>query len=115
MILAPTTMLIERPDAGTATTPTARAAAGSAPTMVDLRRPARGTCIMCSSAAPQPDGCCSALCAQLAQLELLTTSRRLTDPADDARDAGDRQHLAERAGRLSSALLRWNAARDGVR
>lgn len=112
MILAPAIMLMERPVAGPVAEPAARAVAGTADRTVDLRRPARGACIVCSSAAPQPDGCCSSLCAELAEMELQTTSPQLTDRAGDA---GDRQRLAERAGRLSSALLRWHAARDGAR
>ena len=77
------------------------------------------TCLVCAGPAAQPEGCCSATCADLADLELQATSRHLqgraNDLADDAAGAERHRRLAERAGRLSSALLRWRASNDPAR
>lgn len=131
MTLAPT-LPIDRPAAGGAQrrphrSVTRRAEAGIGPVVAAGIEPEPdpeqgGNCLICSGAAAQPDGCCSAACAHLAHVELQAASRRLQARAAEAGEAGDGagggeglRALAERAGRLSSALLRWRAASEPVR
>jgi hypothetical protein len=60
-------------------------------------------CVMCFRSASQPGGCCSTTCAIEAHRELARNAHQLR-----RRRAGtDARWLAERNGRLSSALLRW--------
>ncbi len=110
MTLAPT-LPIEQSTAGGAQRPAHR----SVSHRIDAA-PTEGTCLVCSGSAPQPDGCCSPACAHLAHLELQATSRRLQDRSGGAGSESasgvDHRRLAERAGRLSSALLRWRATVD---
>jgi hypothetical protein len=64
-------------------------------------------CIVCAARTPEFDACCSLSCVQEAAREVernLAVLRRLRLP--DA-PSETRLRLAERNGRLSSALLRW--------
>jgi hypothetical protein len=64
-------------------------------------------CIVCASRTAEFDACCSLSCVQEAAREVernLAVLRRLRRP--DA-PSETRLRLAERNGRLSSALLRW--------
>jgi hypothetical protein len=68
-------------------------------------------CIVCASRTAEFDACCSLSCVQEAAREVqrnLAVLRRLRLP--DA-PSETRLRLAERNGRLSSALLRWRPAR----
>jgi hypothetical protein len=67
------------------------------------------SCVMCFRSAPQPAGCCSMVCADDANAEFAYNARVLCDLPAGARPA-TAHRLAERNGRLSSALLRWHAA-----
>jgi hypothetical protein len=64
-------------------------------------------CVVCATRTPEFDACCSVECAEEAAREVqrnLAVLRRLRLP--DA-PSETRLRLAERNGRLSSALLRW--------
>jgi hypothetical protein len=65
-------------------------------------------CVMCFRSASQPGGCCSTTCAIEAQEELDRNAHRLRS-RHAGHDAGTARWLAERNGRLSSALLRWRS------
>jgi hypothetical protein len=60
-------------------------------------------CVMCFRSASQPGGCCSTTCAMQAHRELARNAQQLRS----GRVGTDARWLAERNGRLSSALLRW--------
>jgi hypothetical protein len=63
-------------------------------------------CVVCSREASQPGGCCSASCASQAHLELDRNARTLRH-LTATREAAEARRVAERNGRLSSALMRW--------
>jgi predicted nucleic acid-binding Zn ribbon protein len=68
-------------------------------------------CVVCATRTPEFDACCSAECAEEAALEMKRNQavlRRLRLP--DA-PSETRLRLAERNGRLSSALLRWRPSK----
>jgi hypothetical protein len=60
-------------------------------------------CVMCLRSASQPGGCCSTTCAMQAHRELARNAQQLRS----GQVGTDVRSLAERNGRLSSALLRW--------
>jgi predicted nucleic acid-binding Zn ribbon protein len=64
-------------------------------------------CIMCDAPTEQADACCSLPCAQAAQRELQRNVTRLRHLARRLAPPDARRRVAERNGRLSSALLRW--------
>jgi hypothetical protein len=63
-------------------------------------------CVMCFRSAAHPGGCCSATCAGEARRELRRNTNRLQGRRL-GHDVATTRWLAERNGRLSSALLRW--------
>jgi hypothetical protein len=68
-------------------------------------------CVVCATRTPEFDACCSVECVEEAAREVqrnLAVLRRLQSP--DA-PSETRLQLAERNGRLSSALLRWRPSR----
>jgi hypothetical protein len=68
-------------------------------------------CVVCAARTPEFDACCSSDCVRAAAQELQRNKavlRRLRMP--DA-PSETRLRLAERNGRLSSALLRWRPPR----
>ena len=64
-------------------------------------------CIMCEAPTEQADACCSLACAQSAQRELQRNVTRLRQLSRRLAAPDARRRVAERNGRLSSALLRW--------
>jgi hypothetical protein len=69
-------------------------------------------CVVCATRTSEFDACCSLACVQQAAREVqrnLATLRQLRAP--DA-PSDTRLRLAERNGRLSSALLRWRPSID---
>lgn len=64
-------------------------------------------CIMCAAPTQQADACCSLPCVQAAQRELQRNVTRLRQLARRLAPPDARRRVAERNGRLSSALLRW--------
>jgi hypothetical protein len=72
-------------------------------------------CVVCSLTAAEPGGCCSPPCVTAAEGELERNLRRLAQLRSRGADGDLRRQLAERNGRLSSALLRWrpSAPADG--
>jgi hypothetical protein len=64
-------------------------------------------CVVCGGASEQPDGCCSLTCAQQAEQELRSNTARIRRANGDPAGAQLRRTIAERNGRLTSALLRW--------
>ncbi len=71
-------------------------------------------CIMCEAPTDQADACCSLRCAQAAQRELQRNVTRLRHLARRLAPPDARRQVAERNGRLSSALLRWRPERTTV-
>jgi hypothetical protein len=65
------------------------------------------SCIVCGAPTDEVDACCSLPCAQAAQLELQRNVTRLRQLARRLASPDARRSVAERNGRLSSALLRW--------
>jgi hypothetical protein len=65
------------------------------------------SCIICQAPTEQADACCSLPCAQAAQRELQRNVTRLRLLARRLAPPDARRGVAERNGRLSSALLRW--------
>jgi hypothetical protein len=68
---------------------------------------ARWVCIICEAPTDQADACCSLPCAQAAERELQRNVTRLRQLARRLASPDARRRVAERNGRLSSALLRW--------
>jgi predicted nucleic acid-binding Zn ribbon protein len=64
-------------------------------------------CLMCQAPTEQADVCCSLACVQAAQRELQRNVTRLRLLARRLAPPDARRRVAERNGRLSSALLRW--------
>ena len=63
-------------------------------------------CVVCGEHAPEVGACCSSRCAGEAQRQLRRNAARLRRLG--RRDAQElRLRLAERNGRLMSAILRW--------
>jgi hypothetical protein len=64
-------------------------------------------CLICGAEAIEVDSCCSLSCVEDAQRELRANAKRLRrlPRHPDLLDA--RHELAERNGRLTSALMRW--------
>lgn len=64
------------------------------------------TCVVCGREVADAGSCCSSRCAGEAQRQLRRNAAQLNRLA--LRDAPERRHqLAERNGRLMSAILRW--------
>lgn len=74
--------------------------------------PPAGTtsCLMCGGTTNEVDACCSLTCVRLAERELRGNARRIRHLGRQVGSADARRVLAERNGRLSSALLRWRPA-----
>jgi hypothetical protein len=72
-----------------------------------LAEPDPCSCIICDAPTDQVDACCSLPCAQAAQRELQRNVTRLRQLARRLAPPDARRRVAERNGRLSSALLRW--------
>jgi hypothetical protein len=64
-------------------------------------------CVVCGGTSEQPDGCCSLACAQQAEQELRSNTARIRRVNGDPAATQLRRTIAERNGRLTSALLRW--------
>ncbi len=64
-------------------------------------------CVVCSGPSEQPEGCCSLECAQRAERELRCNTARIRRVNGDQTAVELRRAIAERNGRLTSALLRW--------
>jgi hypothetical protein len=64
-------------------------------------------CLICGAEAVEAESCCSLSCVESAQRELRANAKRLRrlPRHPDLLDA--RHELAERNGRLTSALMRW--------
>jgi hypothetical protein len=71
---------------------------GSEPTLL---------CVVCSGPSEQPDGCCSLDCARQAEQELRCNAAKIRRVNGDPAAVDLRRTIAERNGRLTSALLRW--------
>lgn len=67
-----------------------------------------GECVTCGGAL-EVEGCCSSSCALEAHRECERNAAALRRGPIGA-DGDERRQLAERNGRLTSALLRWRAA-----
>jgi predicted nucleic acid-binding Zn ribbon protein len=65
------------------------------------------SCLMCSAPTSEADSCCSLACAEQAQRELRHNVANLRLLRLDDAASERRLRLAERNGRLSSALLRY--------
>jgi hypothetical protein len=66
-------------------------------------------CVVCAARTPEFDACCSLECVKAAAREVkrnLAVLRKLRSPDVPSET---RLRLAERNGRLSSALLRWRS------
>lgn len=75
---------------------------------------AAGTCLLCSAPTSESLACCSMHCAREAQREFRWNVELLGGLGHgDAADR-ERRRLAERNGRLSSALLRYRPVREVV-
>jgi predicted nucleic acid-binding Zn ribbon protein len=64
-------------------------------------------CVICSSPTDEVETCCSLACAQLAERELQRNVARIRRMTRHVASTEARRRVAERNGRLSSALLRW--------
>jgi hypothetical protein len=64
-------------------------------------------CVVCSGPSEQPEGCCSLDCARRAEQELWCNTARIRRANGDPGAVDLRRAIAERNGRLTSALLRW--------
>jgi hypothetical protein len=64
-------------------------------------------CVVCGGPSEQPEGCCSLTCARRAEHELRANTGRIRRVNGDPGAADLRRAIAERNGRLTSALLRW--------
>jgi hypothetical protein len=76
-----------------------------------IGEPIEPLCVVCAARTPEFDACCSVECAEEAAREVqrnLAVLRRLRLPDTPSET---RLRLAERNGRLSSALLRWRPSR----
>jgi hypothetical protein len=69
-------------------------------------------CVICAGPSVQPEGCCSLDCARRAESELRTNTARIRRVNGDAAAVALRRTIAERNGRLTSALLRWRPRPD---
>lgn len=72
------------------------------------------SCIICAAPTEQADACCSLACVQAAQRELQRNVTRLRQLARRLAPPDARRRVAERNGRLSSALLRWRPEQSTV-
>jgi hypothetical protein len=72
------------------------------------------SCIICAAPTAQADACCSLACVQAAQRELQRNVTRLRALARRLAPPDARRRVAERNGRLSSALLRWRPERTAA-
>jgi hypothetical protein len=68
------------------------------------------SCLMCGGTTDEVDTCCSLTCVRLAERELQGNASRIRHLGRQVGSADARRVLAERNGRLSSALLRWRPA-----
>lgn len=68
---------------------------------------ALASCVICSMPTLEIEGCCSLACAEQAQREVRHNVACLRLLRLDEAAMARRLHLAERNGRLSSALLRY--------
>lgn len=64
-------------------------------------------CVVCGGPSEQPEGCCSLECARRAEQELRANTARIRRVNGDPGAVELRRAIAERNGRLTSALLRW--------
>jgi hypothetical protein len=64
-------------------------------------------CVICAAPTDQVETCCSLACAQRAERELQRNVARIRRMARHVASNEARRRVAERNGRLSSALLRW--------
>ena len=64
-------------------------------------------CVVCGGPSEQPEGCCSLECARRAEQELRCNTARIRRANGDPAAVELRRTIAERNGRLTSALLRW--------
>jgi hypothetical protein len=64
-------------------------------------------CVVCSGPSEQPEGCCSLDCARRAEQELRCNAAKIRRVNGDQGTVDLRRTIAERNGRLTSALLRW--------
>lgn len=64
-------------------------------------------CVICAAPTDQVVSCCSLACAQQAERELQRNVARIRRMARHVASNEARRRVAERNGRLSSALLRW--------
>jgi hypothetical protein len=65
------------------------------------------SCIICAAATVEIDACCSLPCVQEAAREVERNLAVLQGSRSPDAPSETRRRLAERNGRLSSALLRW--------
>jgi hypothetical protein len=72
-------------------------------------------CVVCGGRSEQPEGCCSLDCARRAEHELRANTGRIRRVNGDPGAADLRRAIAERNGRLTSALLRWRPRPAGER
>lgn len=64
-------------------------------------------CVVCSGPSEQAESCCSLDCATQAERELRANTTRIRRVNGDPAAVDLRRTIAERNGRLTSALLRW--------
>jgi hypothetical protein len=64
-------------------------------------------CVICAAPTDEVETCCSLACAQQAKRELQRNVARIRRMARHVASNEARRRVAERNGRLSSALLRW--------
>lgn len=77
------------------------------PTTGDVTSEVTLLCVVCSGPSEQPEGCCSLDCARRAEQELRCNTARIRRVNGDQSAVELRRTIAERNGRLTSALLRW--------
>lgn len=93
----------EDPSVTSSVSPARAASPRTATSVID----AAGTCLLCSAPTVESLACCSLYCAEQAQREFRWNVDLLERLGHDDSTAPERRRLAERNGRLSSALLRF--------